>query len=374
MSANVWPPCSTRWRNSGGLFDVETKLSALARIEAKMGQPNFWNEPEAAQRQMQELKRLKAVVEPMTRLQRRSDDLAELHALAAEEKDADTLAEVERELAAAEQDTEHFAFKAMLSGEYDQADAFLTVQAGAGGTEACDWAGMLLRMYSRWAERHGYATDLIDAQEGDEAGYRSVTLEVHGPYAYGYLKSEIGVHRLVRISPFDAAARRHTSFASVDVAPMLEADEVDIELDEKEIRVDRFRAGGPGGQHVNVTDSAVRVTHLATGIVAQCQNERSQHQNLAVAMKMLKARLYARRQEEREAEMAALSGVKPDIAWGNQRRNYVLQPYTLAKDLVADIERGDVHNVLDGDLDPFIEGTLRKRIGKAAAGRTGSGK
>jgi peptide chain release factor 2 len=332
-----------------------------------MAQPSFWSAPEAAQRQVKELKRLRAVVAPVTDLERRADDLAELAELADEEKDAATLAEVERDLTALEATLEEFELKAVLSGPYDSADAFLTIQAGAGGTEACDWVAMLLRMYSRWIERRGFEASPVDAQAGDEAGYRSVTLEVGGPYAYGYLKSEIGVHRLVRISPFDAAARRHTSFASVDVAPKIE-DAAEIEVDEKDLRIDRFRAGGPGGQHVNVTDSAVRVTHLPTGLVVQCQNERSQHQNLAVAMKVLKARLFARRQEERAAEMAALSGEKPDIAWGNQRRSYVLQPYTLAKDLVCGVETGNVAAVLDGELDPFIEATLRKRLGQKDKG------
>lgn len=333
-----------------------------------MGQPNFWADQAGAQKQVRELKRLKAIVEPMTGLRRRADDLAELHELAAEEHDADTLAEVGRDLAAVEAELERFELKAMLSGEYDQSDAFLTIQAGAGGTEACDWVSMLLRMYSRWIDSRGFEADIMDSLAGEEAGYKSVMLEVRGPFAYGYLKSEVGVHRLVRISPFDAAARRHTSFASVDVAPKLEEDAA-IEIDEKELRIDTFRAGGPGGQHVNVTDSAVRITHLPTGIVVSCQNERSQHQNRAVAMKVLKARLYARRQEEREAELAAIRGEKPQIAWGNQRRNYVLQPYTLVKDLVAGVETGDVQRVLDGDLDPFIEATLRKRISEKASSK-----
>lgn len=333
-----------------------------------MGQPNFWTDQAGAQKQVRELKRLKAIVEPMTGLRRRADDLAELHELAAEEHDADTLAEVGRDLAAVEAELERFELKAMLSGEYDQSDAFLTIQAGAGGTEACDWVSMLLRMYSRWIDSRGFEADIMDSLAGEEAGYKSVMLEVRGPFAYGYLKSEVGVHRLVRISPFDAAARRHTSFASVDVAPKLEEDAA-IEIDEKELRIDTFRAGGPGGQHVNVTDSAVRMTHLPTGIVVSCQNERSQRQNRDVAMKVLKARLYARRQEEREAELAAIRGEKPQIAWGNQRRNYVLQPYTLVKDLVAGVETGDVQRVLDGDLDPFIEATLRKRISEKASSK-----
>ncbi len=352
----------------GGRFDVEKKQAELGDIEAEMGQPTFWDDQEAAQKRIQRLKRLTAVVEPVQDLEQRAEDLAELQELAVEEDDKEVLAEVQRDLAALERDAEKFEFRAMLSGGYDPSDAFLTIQAGAGGTEACDWVGMLLRMYSRWCESHKYEVEMIDSLEGEEAGYKSVTLEVRGPYAYGYLKSEIGVHRLVRISPFDASSRRHTSFASVDVAPKIE-DEAELEIDEGDLRIDTFRAGGPGGQHVNVTDSAVRITHLPTNIVVSCQNERSQHQNRAVAMKVLKARLVARREEEREAELAALSGEKSEIAWGNQRRNYVLQPYTMVKDTIADVETGNVDSVLDGDLDPFIEATLRKRIGQPAASK-----
>jgi len=344
-----------------------TKESDLAKVEAKMAQPNFWADQEGAQRTVQELKRLKAVVDPMRGFERRAADLDELLTLASEEDDAATLAEVERDLTALEQEVESFQFKAMLSGPYDSHDAFMTIQAGAGGTEACDWVTMLLRMYTRWMERKGYEANIIDSMEGDAAGLRSVTLDVKGAYAYGYLRSEVGVHRLVRISPFDSQARRHTSFASVDVAPQIDEAEVDVEIDEKDLKIDRFRAGGPGGQNVNKVETAVRITHLPTGIIVAAQTERSQHQNRAVAMRILKARLYARRQEARQAELAALSGIKTEIAWGNQRRNYVLQPYTLAKDLVAGVETGNVQGVLDGDLDPFIEATLRNKMSEPAA-------
>jgi len=329
-----------------------------------MAQPNFWADQDSAQQAVQELKRLKAVVAPLRGFEQRARDLAELFELAAEEDDERTLAEIGRDLAALENEVESFLLEAMLSGEHDARDAFLMIHAGAGGTEACDWVGMLLRMYSRWLERRGFEADIIDSLAGEEAGFKSVTLDVKGPFAYGHLKSEIGVHRLVRISPFDAAARRHTSFASVDVAPQFGDEEVEIEIDEKDLRIDTYRAHGPGGQHVNVTDSAVRLTHLPTGITASCQNRRSQHQNRAVAMQILKARLYARRAEERQAELAALSGEKTEIAWGNQRRNYVLQPYTLAKDLVTGVETSDVSGVLDGDLDPFIEAYLKKKMGE----------
>lgn len=341
-----------------------------------MAQPTFWDDQEAAQKVVRELKRLKAVVEPLRDFERRARDLEELFPLAAEEGEEETLAELERDLRGLEAEVGKFQLQAMLSGEYDPCDAFLTIHAGAGGTEACDWVAMLLRMYSRWLEAKSYEFALVDALEGEEAGYKSVTLDVKGPYAYGYLKSEVGIHRLVRISPFDAAGRRHTSFASVDVAPQLGDEDLDVEIDEGDLRVDTFRAGGPGGQHVNVTDSAVRITHLPTGIVASCQNERSQHQNRAVALRILKARLYARRLEERQAEIAELSGEKVEIAWGNQRRNYVLQPYTMVKDLVSGVETGDVARVLDGDLDPFIEAALKLTIGRPAApspGQAGEG-
>ncbi len=337
-----------------------------------MGQPNFWADQEAAQRTVKELKRLRAIVDPLRGFQKRAKDLDEFLTLAADEGDQAALADVERDLAAFENELGRFQLKAMLSGRYDSQDAFLTIQAGAGGTEACDWVSMLLRMYSRWIERKGYDATIVDSMEGDAAGLRSVTLDVRGPFAYGYLRTEVGVHRLVRISPFDAQARRHTSFASVDVAPQLDEAEVDIEIDEKDLKIDRFRSGGPGGQNVNKVETAVRITHLPTGIVVAAQTERSQHQNRAVAMRILKARLYARRQEERAAELAALSGTKMEIAFGSQRRNYVLQPYKLAKDLVADVETSDVDGVLDGDLDQFMEAYLKKKLSEGALQAAGT--
>ena len=332
-----------------------------------MAQPNFWADQEAAQRLIRERKALKAVVEPVGDFERRGRELSELLDLAAAENDEAVLADVERDLDAFEGEVEKFELRAMLRGEYDVRDAFLVIHAGAGGTEACDWVQMLLRMYQRWMERRGFEATIIDSQPGDAAGLKSVTVDVRGPYAYGYLKTEVGVHRLVRISPFDAQARRHTSFASVDVVPQFTDEDTAVEVKEEDLKIDRFCAGGPGGQHVNKTASAIRITHLPTGIIVSCQNERSQHQNRAVAMHILQARIYARRQEEHQAEVAALRGEKLEVSFGSQRRNYVLQPYTLAKDTVTGVETGDVNKVLDGDLDPFVEAYLRKKLTDASA-------
>jgi len=364
---SAWTPSGATWKNYRCPFDVTNKEAALAKIEARMGEPNFWNDQEAAQRAVRELKRLRAVIEPVRAFQKRAAELDEFLTLAADEGDRAAVADAAGDLAALEAELQSFQLKAMLSGPYDSRDAFLTIQAGAGGTEACDWVAMLLRMYTRWMERKRYDAIIVDSMEGDAAGLRSVTLDVRGPFAYGYLRTEVGVHRLVRISPFDAQARRHTSFASVDVAPQLDEAEGDVEIDEKDLKIDRFRAGGPGGQNVNKVETAVRITHLPTGIVVAAQTERSQHQNRAVAMRILKARLYARRQEERQATLAALSGDKAEIAFGSQRRNYVLQPYKLVKDLVAGVETSDVDGVLDGDLDQFIEAYLKKKIGERTA-------
>lgn len=353
--------------NSEGLFDKEKRAGELAEIEEQMSRPDFWADQEKARRTVRELKRLRALVEPLDDFARRANDAAELLALAAEEDDQETLEEVAADLERLAAELDRFQLRAMLSGPYDARDVFLTIQAGAGGTEACDWAAMLLRMYLRWMERRGFEAAVVSSVPGEEAGYKSVTVDVKGPYAYGHLSCEAGVHRLVRISPFDAAARRHTSFASVDVAPQFGEEDIEIELDDKDLRVDRFRSSGPGGQHVNVTDSAVRITHLPTGLVVSCQNQRSQHQNRAMAMQVLKARLYARKLGERQAELAALAGEKTDIAFGNQRRSYVLQPYTLVKDLATGVETADAAGVLDGDLDAFVEAYLRKKLAERQA-------
>jgi len=325
-----------------------------------MAAPRFWDDPEAAQKVVQQLKSLKAVVEPMTSLARMLDDLGVLADLASEEDDRATLEQVGRDLAEAGTRLERLEFLSLLSRPDDPKNCYFSVHAGAGGTESCDWAAMLLRMYTRYAERAGWQMTLVDSVEGDEAGYRSVTAKVVGPYAYGHLSAEVGVHRLVRISPFDAAGRRHTSFASVDCLPELE-DPGEIEVREEDLRIDFFRAGGAGGQHVNKTSSAVRLTHVPTGIVVQCQNERSQRQNREMAMHLLKAKLKRMQEAERDKEIAKLYGQKGEIAWGNQIRSYVLQPYTLVKDHRTDRETGKVQDVLDGDLDALVEAELHRR-------------
>ncbi len=279
--------------------------------------------------------------------------------LAADEEDAETLKEVSSGLQELARQVRSLELTSALSGQYDKGNAILSINAGAGGTESQDWAQMLLRMYLRWAEAKKFRTDVIDVLEGEEAGLKNVTVTVDGPYVYGYLRAEIGVHRLVRISPFDANKRRHTSFASVFVYPEI-SDDIDVKIEEKDLRIDTFRSGGHGGQHINVTDSAVRITHLPTGIVATCQNERSQHKNKAMAMKVLRARLYEHYRQQQDEEMAKLEGVKQAIAWGSQIRSYVLAPYQLVKDHRTGEETGNVSAVLDGELDRFIEAYLFK--------------
>jgi len=326
-----------------------------------MAVPDFWRDKEKAQETVKELKSLKQEVEPVHKLLKSYEDTQALLELAQEENDEELLAEVARDIEKIEKEISRFEFRKMFSGDGDHRNAFMSIHAGAGGTEACDWVAMLLRMYTRWLERNGFKTEIVDSLAGEEAGLRRVTLSVKGEWAYGYLKSEIGVHRLVRISPFDANKRRHTSFASVDVIPEVE-DDIEIEIKDEDIRVDTYRASGAGGQHVNKTSSAVRITHLPTGIVVQCQNERSQHKNRKMAMNMLKAKLYQMKLKEREEELAAAYDEKGEIAWGNQIRSYVLQPYTMVKDLRTNEQTGDVQSVLDGNIDRFIEAFLKHRL------------
>lgn len=339
-------------------LDLEGRKKRIAEIDEIISAPDFWNNPEGGQAIMQEKKRLESKVDKYNALAGKMEDLEVMIELAKEEPDADleqdivdTLAEITKELDA-------FELETILNGDYDDNNAILSIHPGAGGTESQDWAEMLYRMYVRWAERHGYKVEVLDYLDGDEAGIKSVTMLIEGENAYGYLKSEKGVHRMVRISPFDASGRRHTSFTAVEVMPEVENDTT-IEIDDKDLKVDTYRSSGAGGQHVNKTESAVRITHIPTGIVVQCQNERSQIQNRATAMKMLTSRLVEEKIKQQEAEIARLQGEQQDIGWGSQIRSYVLQPYTMVKDHRTGEESGNVDAVLDGALDLFISAYLR---------------
>ena len=331
-----------------------------------MTAPGFWDRPDEAREVMEESNRLKGWVEPWNHLHQKAVELGELAELLVDEPDPELEEEWKREVDRLRKGLEELELRTMLQGENDHRNALLTVHAGAGGTESQDWAEMLLRMYQRWAERHGHSVELLDIQYGEEAGVKGATLQVTGESAYGFLKAEKGVHRLVRISPFDSQARRHTSFASVFVYPEVD-DDIDIEIDEGDLRVDTFRASGAGGQHVNKTDSAIRITHEPTGIVVSCQKERSQHKNRSTAMKMLRAALFERAMEEREKERQAVEATKTEIGWGNQIRSYVFQPYTMVNDHRTELKLGDVDSVMDGDLDPFIEAYLKKFGAQATA-------
>ena len=330
-----------------------------------MSQPGFWDKQERARDTITEANRLKAWVHPWDGMQRQHADLTALAELLEMEDDPDLATEFARGLDVLETGVETLELKTMLQGEDDHREALVTIHPGAGGTESQDWAEMLMRMYTRWAERHGFEVSVMDIQEAEEAGIKNVTLEIKGESAYGYLKAEAGVHRLVRISPFDAQARRHTSFASVFVYPVVE-DDIEIDIEPGDLRIDTYRASGAGGQHINKTDSAVRITHEPTGIVVACQQERSQFKNKATAMKMLRAALYQHELDIREKERAAVEATKTDIAWGNQIRSYVFQPYTMVNDHRTELKISDVHRVMDGDLDPFIEAYL-KQFGAASA-------
>jgi peptide chain release factor 2 len=328
-------------------------------LEARMAEPGFWDAPNGAREIISESRELKSWIDPWDELIEKERHLSELGELLQLEADEALEAEWRTEVEKLEHELDRLELRAMLRGPDDGRDALLTIHPGAGGTESQDWAEMLMRMYARWAEAHGFDAEVLDLQPGEEAGIKSVTLEMRGQYAYGYLKAEKGVHRLVRISPFDAQSRRHTSFASVFVYPVVD-DTIDIDLDEKDLRVDVFRASGAGGQHVNKTSSAVRITHIPTGIAVSCQNERSQFQNKATAMKMLRAALYEREQERRAAERQKVEDEKTEIGWGNQIRSYVFQPYTMVTDHRTELKVGDVQRVMNGDLDPFIEAYLKE--------------
>jgi len=326
-----------------------------------MAKPGFWDSPERARETVTELKALKSVIDPWQDEASAVEDASVLVEVAEEESDAGVRSELEIEVKDLMHRVDRLEFKATMADPHDAYNCYLSIHAGAGGTDACDWAEMMLRLYSRYAERMEFEIELIDRMASEEAGIRRATLLVKGPFATGYLSAEIGVHRLVRLSPFDAAHRRQTSFASVDVVPVIK--DAEIEINETDLKIDTYRAGGAGGQHVNVTDSAVRITHLPSGVVVQCQNERSQHKNKKQAMNLLKARLYQLREKEKRAELKKMYGEKGEIAWGYQIRSYVLHPYKQVKDLRTGLETSNVESVLDGEIDEFIEAYLRSRIG-----------
>ncbi len=341
----------------GGIFDISGKEARIASLEEKSYRDDFWHDPAKAKEILQEKSHLEEEVNTFKGLLRQWEDADALVDLAQEAQDLSLVEEIDGQISQLEAALQRAELKVFLSGGEDRNNAIVSINPGAGGTESQDWAAMLLRMYTRWAEGKGYKVRLLDYQGAEDAGIKGATFIVEGPYAYGYLKGETGVHRLVRISPFDAARRRHTSFASVFVYPEVERS-IDIEIRDKDLRIETYRASGPGGQHVNVTDSAVRITHIPTGIVVQCQNERSQLRNKEMAMKVLKARLYELKKKEMDKEKEALEKGKKEIAWGSQIRSYVLHPYRMVKDHRTGVERGNADGVLDGDLDPFIEGYL----------------
>ena len=344
----------------GGIFDYEAKRERLEEVKRELEDPKVWSDPERAQNLGRERAELEAVVDKLERVGKTLDEAAELHALAVEEQDQATLGDVIGQIGGVGRELEQLEFRRMFSGKMDPHNAFLDVQAGAGGTEAQDWAAMLLRMYLRWGESRGFGVDVLEESAGEVAGIKSATVHFTGEYAYGWLRTETGVHRLVRKSPFDSGQRRHTSFAAVFVAPEID-DDIEIELNPADLRVDVFRASGAGGQHVNKTESAIRITHVPTGIVVQCQNERSQHKNRAMAMKQMLAKLYEREEQKRRAEAAVVESGKADIEWGNQIRSYVLDQ-SRVKDLRTGFESARPQAVLDGALDDFLQESLKQGL------------
>lgn len=347
----------------GDYLKIEEKRKRVGELEGETTKPDLWEKPKKAQKLLKELKDLESEITEWESLRSECEELLELLYVSIEEKDESSEKEIRKELKELGRKVSALEVKTFLSGEYDKNNAILTINAGAGGTDAQDWAEILLRMYSRWAESKGYKLDIPEISYGDSAGIKSTTLVIGGSYAYGYLKTERGIHRLVRISPFSAEGKRHTSFASVEVIPEV-TEEIEVSINPADLRIDTYRASGPGGQHVNKTDSAVRITHIPTGIVAQSQSDRSQHANREGAMRILKARLYERLLEERKEKIEELRGERRGIAWGNQIRSYVFHPYTMVKDHRTKIEVSNVQAVLDGELDVFIEGILKKELNK----------
>lgn len=341
------------------------KHEQIKELESEMREEGFWNDPDKAQEVTRKVKNLKDTVSAYHALELTLDDVSTMIELGNEENDASVIPDIEELLGEFEIEFDNLKIQTLLSGEYDKNNAIVTLHAGAGGTESCDWAGMLYRMYSKWADSHGFKTEVLDYLDGDEAGIKSITFEVNGENAYGYLKSERGVHRLVRISPFNAAGKRQTSFASCDVMPDIEED-LSVEIADEDIRIDTYRASGAGGQHINKTDSAIRITHIPTGVVVQCQNERSQHKNKDKAMQMLKAKLYLLKQQENAEKAAGIRGEVTEIGWGNQIRSYVMQPYTMVKDHRTNAEVSNVGGVMDGNIDPFINAYLSANTEQAS--------
>ena len=362
MSRPQRPTSSSRSDCSGGDFDWEPALRKLDELNARVEDPTLWDNPEDAQAVMRERTRLAGQVDAVRSMERGLADALEFAEMAEAEGDEDSLNDARAQLAVLKEQGARAELEALLSGEADGNDAYLEINSGAGGTESNDWAGMLLRMYTRWANAHGMAVDLIEETSGEQAGVKSATLQVKGLNAYGWLKTEAGVHRLVHISPYDSSARRHTSFASVWVYPVVD-DAIVIDINPSDVRTDTYRASGAGGQHINKTDSAVRLTHIPTGVAVACQAGRSQHQNREEAWKMLRARLYELELQKREAAAQALEDQKTDIGWGHQIRSYVLQPYQMVKDLRTEVETSDTQGVLDGDLDAFMAASLAQRVG-----------
>lgn len=357
--------CAFGWSSWEVIFDLANRKVEIATLESRVASPEFWDDPAEAQATLQRLNQIKEQITPHQEIEARLDDLETMGELLADEATPDEKAErdLEADVRRLTLDMDRLELETLLSGEHDSADAIVEIKAGAGGTDACDWVTMLQRMYVRWAETHGHKVDILEETEAEIAGLKNTTFIVHGKNTYGYLKAERGVHRLVRISPFDAAKRRQTSFASVDVLPDL-GEEIVVEINPDDLRIDYYRSSGAGGQHVNKTDSAVRITHLPTNIVVTCQNERSQHKNKAMAMQVLQARLMDREQRENEAKTAALRGEAKANEWGNQDRSYVFHPYTMVKDLRTGVETGDVIGVMNGEIDPFLQAYLLWQQGR----------
>ncbi|MBD5520356.1 MAG: peptide chain release factor 2 [Lachnospiraceae bacterium] len=344
-------------------LDLANKEKRIEELDMEMQEPGFWDDPDKSNQKMREAKNLKDIVETIKGLEGQYDDIMTLIEMGYEDNDPAIIPDISEELETFKQTFEDIRISTLLSGEYDKNNAILRLNAGAGGTESCDWCSMLYRMYTRWAERKGFKLEVLDYLDGDEAGIKSVTFQINGENAYGYLKSEKGVHRLVRISPFNAQGKRQTSFVSLDVMPDIEED-VDVEIRDEDIRVDTYRSSGAGGQHINKTSSAIRITHFPTGIVVTCQNERSQHMNKDKAMQMLKAKLYMLKQEENAEKLSDIRGDVKEIGWGSQIRSYVMQPYTMVKDHRTNEESGNVDAVMDGSIDPFINAYLKwKSVG-----------